>query len=75
VVRQWETAQGAGGAYLAMFGVKMMVMWHCKRATRGGNGISWVVNILGAGCYSPGVPGLRPACARTHDHQHRRSKA
>lgn len=28
VVRQWEMAQGAGGAYLAMFGVKTTVIQH-----------------------------------------------
>ena len=36
VVRRWETAQGVGGAYLAAFGVETTVMWHRKRATKGG---------------------------------------
>jgi len=69
VVRRWETAQGAGGAYLAAFGVETTVMWHRKWATGGGNGVSGVAKILGAGCYSPGVPGLHPAGIRAHDCQ------
>ena len=68
VVRRWETAQGAGGAYLAVFGVEMTVMWYRKWATRGGNGVSQVAKILGASCYSPGVPGLHPAHVRRHQH-------
>ena len=36
VVRQWEMAQGVGGAYLAAFGVEITVTWHRKRATKGG---------------------------------------
>jgi len=66
---------GAGsGAYLAAFGVETTVTWHRKWATTGGNGVSRVANILGAGCYSPGVPGLCPARVRAHDRRRRRSK-
>ena len=36
MVRQWEMAQGVGGAYLAAFGVETIVTWHHKRATKGG---------------------------------------
>jgi len=67
VVRRWETVQGAGGAYLAAFGVETTVTWL-------GNGVSGVAKILGAGCYSPGVPGLHPAGIRAHNRRRRRSK-
>jgi len=58
VVRRWETAQGAGGAYLATFGVETMVMWHRKWATTGvmvlaGLQTSWglvVTHLVSLGC-------------------------
>ena len=41
-----SVAQRAGAAYLAMFGVETMVMWHRKWATKVGNSVSRVANIL-----------------------------
>jgi hypothetical protein len=39
---------GAGGAHLAAFGLATAVTWHRKRATTGGDGMSWVKKKGGA---------------------------